>query len=352
MEMIQNENFLSNDYVNQEYDDQNFNTGKIKRYNDLGNDIPKNINIRSQMNTFNSYSNMNNINNIPQNQTQKQNKLKFQDNQKNSENNNPFLEKEIIPDRTMSYFYGNNFLTDAILKTEEFEIPFHKIVLCSASDFIYNYFTLNKNIQEENQKSIVNLPEIMKSSYSRGNKKECLEKIIKYCYYNQDIKSKLLEVYPEFVNCDKNINFDSIEVHVKMIPQIEYRQHDIKFDNEMTFLEYFNSEKASVHKKTLISKEILENAGFEDITQDWDAKYHKEQEGLEDYKTYRIWTDKFDKNPGKVLKLDIDNGLTNSGRLWHLHIDNCDCCSIGSADLDNVWQFNMLMEIFGSKFRL
>ena len=189
MEMIQNENFLSNDYVNQEYDDQNFNTGKIKRYNDLGNDIPKNINIRSQMNTFNSYSNMNNINNIPQNQTQKQNKLKFQDNQKNTENNNPFLEKEIIPDRTMSYFYGNNFLTDAILKTEEFEIPFHKIVLCSASDFIYNYFSLNKNIQEENQKSIVNLPEIMKSSYSRGNKKECLEKIIKYCYYNQDIKS-------------------------------------------------------------------------------------------------------------------------------------------------------------------
>lgn len=170
--------------------------------------------------------------------------------------------------------------------------------------------------------------------------------------YNQDIKSKLLEVYPEFVNCDKNINFDSIEVHVKMIPQIEYRQHDIKFDNEMTFLEYFNSEKASVHKKTLISKEILEDAGFEDITQDWEAKYHKEQEGLEDYKTYRIWTDKFDKNPGKVLKLDIDNGLTNSGRLWHLHIDNCDCCSIGSADVDNVWQFNTLMEVFGSKFRI
>ena len=29
----------------------------------------------------------------------------------------------------------------------------------------------------------------MKSSFSRGNKKECAEKIMKYCYNNQDIKS-------------------------------------------------------------------------------------------------------------------------------------------------------------------
>ena len=91
----------------------------------------------------------------------------------------------------MSHFYGNEFLADAILKTEEFELPFHKIVLSAASDFLYKYFTLNKDSVQENpsQKPIVNLPEIMKSSFSRGNKKECLEKIMKYCYYNQDIKS-------------------------------------------------------------------------------------------------------------------------------------------------------------------
>ena len=170
--------------------------------------------------------------------------------------------------------------------------------------------------------------------------------------YNQDIKKKLLEVYPDFKKYCKDIDLNSPDIHVRMIPQIEYRQHDEQFDNEMTFLEYFNSEKISIDKKTLISKEILEENGFEDITQDWDAQYHKEHEGIEDYKTYRIWTNNFDKNPGKVLKLDIDNGLTNSGRLWHIHIDNCDCCSIGSADINNVWQFNMLMEIFGSKFRI
>ena len=28
------------------------------------------------------------------------------------------------------------------------------------------------------------------------------------------------------------------------------------------------------------------------------------------------------------------------------------CESIGSADIDNIWEFNTLMEVFGSKFRL
>ena len=102
----------------------------------------------------------------------------------------------------------------------------------------------------------------------------------------------------------------------------------------------------------IISKEFLLSAGFENITPDWDAQYHKEHEGIEDYVTLRRWTDDVDKNPGKVLKLDIDNGLTNSGRAWHLHIDNCDCCSIGSADIDSIEQFNKLMEVFDSNFRL
>ena len=102
----------------------------------------------------------------------------------------------------------------------------------------------------------------------------------------------------------------------------------------------------------LISKELLLSSGFKDITYDYEKQFHKEYEGLDDYVTLRCWTDDVDKNPGKVLKLDIDNRLTNSGRLWHIHVDNCDCCSIGSADIDTVEQFNKLMEIFDSKFRL
>ena len=113
------------------------------------------------------------------------------DNQNQNENqiNNEkisFLEKPVIPERTISNYYGNEFLVDAVLKCDDVEIPFHKIVLCSASNFIDNYFKLNPDMT---QKSIVNLPEIMKSSLSQGDKKECLDKILKYCYYNQDIKS-------------------------------------------------------------------------------------------------------------------------------------------------------------------
>ena len=183
MELDQNDNYFSSDFVNQDYE-QNFNQGTVKGYTDFQDNIPTNTIMRKPMST--SYNYMNNLNNIPPNKTQTKNK----DNQKNEENNNLFLNKEIIPERTMSHFYGSQFLTDAILKVDEQEIPFHKIVLCAASDFLYKYFNMNQNAQENpNQKTIVNLPEIMKSSYSRGNKKECLEKILKYCYYNQDIKS-------------------------------------------------------------------------------------------------------------------------------------------------------------------
>ena len=184
MELEQNENFLSSDFVNQDYD-QNFNQGSMKRYVDIQDNVPPNISMRKQIST--SYNYMNSVNNIPQNRIQINTNKDIQ-NQTKIENKNPFLDKDIIPERTLSHFYGTQFLTDAILKVDEYEIPFHKVVLCAASDFMYKYFNLNQNLQE-NQKPVVVLPEIMKSSYSRGNKKECVEKILKYCYYNQDIKS-------------------------------------------------------------------------------------------------------------------------------------------------------------------
>ena len=44
--------------------------------------------------------------------------------------------------------------------------------------------------------------------------------------------------------------------------------------------------------------------------------------------------------------------VTNNGTNWNMHLDNEDCETIGSADIDYVWQFNKMMEIFDSKFRL
>ena len=53
-------------------------------------------------------------------------------------------------------------------------------------NFLNDYFTINPDMT---QKSTVILPEVMKSSFSQGDKRDCLDKILKYCYFNQDIKS-------------------------------------------------------------------------------------------------------------------------------------------------------------------
>ena len=163
MERFQNDNYMSECIDNQYYNDENFNYNNIKNRNYIEN----------RNNQFSHF----------------QKKFKERENENENEvinNNNSFLEKPIIPERTISNYYSNEFLTDAILKGENFELPFHKIILCSASDFLNNYFKLNPDIT---QKSVIDLPLIMKSSLSQGNKKECLDKIFKYCYYNQDIKS-------------------------------------------------------------------------------------------------------------------------------------------------------------------
>lgn len=98
-----------------------------------------------------------------------------------------------------------------------------------------------------------------------------------------------------------------------------------------------------MEEQILITEEMLLNAGFEYLGK----QTHLELYGIKDYKVFRKWTD--DRSP---IKLDIDNGWNNSGKHWHLHIDNSDCNTIGCADIDYVWQFNKLMEVFGSEFKL
>jgi len=167
--------------------------------------------------------------------------------------------------------------------------------------------------------------------------------------HHQDFKKKLLEIYPDFITIYPDIDFNREDIHIRMIPQIEYRQYDEKFDNEMKFLEYIQSEKASTDKRTPINFKILEDGGFklQEAETNLIKKYQEETYGIKDYKSYRLWTN--DKNP---IKLDIDNGWNNRGTKWSLHIDNDVCETIGYADIDTIKQFNKLMEIFDSKFRL
>ena len=175
-----------------------------------------------------------------------------------------------------------------------------------------------------------------------------------YSYYHgNNIKHKLNEVCPEIIDIfnDKlkiNIIEDSnIEINITNL--LEYRQWDEQYDNELKFIEYIQSEKAKEDKQTIITEELLIDNGFEyleresNLTQD----YQNQLYGKDNYKVFRKWT-----NDSSPLKLDIDNGVNNRGTEWYLHIDNDHCESIGSADINNVWEFNILMEVFESNFRL
>ena len=109
------------------------------------------------------------------------------DTDNNNNKLNQIEKNEIKTNRNIPYFFLNDYLSDAVLKFEQNEIPFHKVIISSASDFFFDYF---KTIKNPYEKIEVNLPEYIKSSLSGEiDKKEIIENIFNYCYHNQDIKA-------------------------------------------------------------------------------------------------------------------------------------------------------------------
>lgn len=170
--------------------------------------------------------------------------------------------------------------------------------------------------------------------------------------YGKNIKEELRDIYPDVIlqlSKITNNNLVDENIGIRQTTSYDYRIYNEQYDNECKFVEYIMSEKSKRDKDTIITEDILLNAGFKYLEKESELYENITRElRYEKYKVFRIWTND-DKSP---LKLDIDNGLNNRGTKCHLHIDNCDCCTIGSADIDNVWEFNTLMEVFGSKFRL
>ena len=97
---------------------------------------------------------------------------------------------------------------------------------------------------------------------------------------------------------------------------------------------------------TAITCEMLLSNGFEETTSKRERDYYTSI-GEVLYADYRLWT-----KEEKPIKIDMMYCLTNSGSKWLMHIDNEVCNSIGSCDIDYVWQFNAMLEILNSKFRL
>ena len=113
------------------------------------------------------------------------------------------------------------------------------------------------------------------------------------------------------------------------------------YDNifDRNYYLYFNIIKFEkfykMDRKPKITEEILLNAGF---------KYIESESNISGYKCY-------EKIAGDLI-LNIGNGIVNRlGAEWNLIIDT-EYGRIGTADISTVWEFNTLMEVFGSDFRL
>ena len=160
--------------------------------------------------------------------------------------------------RNIPYFFLKDYLSDAILKFEQSEIPFHKIIISSASDFFFEYFKTLKNPYEKIE---VILPEYIKSSLGTDiNKKQILENIFNYCYHNQDIKS--IEE-----NITKNNCFNYVEMaHCLQIKSLKENLENIiikNFLNEDTVIKLCEEsvlfEMDEVHK--YCKENIIKNLG-------------------------------------------------------------------------------------------
>ena len=200
-----------------------------------------------QNNNFFSSENQNEIYspniNLDNNST---NNININQNQTNiiPKKKNSFLNKQIQPSREIPYFFLNDYLSDAILKFDNNEIPFHKIIISSASDFFFDYF---KTIKNPYEKIEVNLPEYIKSSLRADiNNKEIVENIFKYCYNNQDIKiieEKIAKNncfnYVEIAHC---LKIKSLKEHLEkiIINNFLNEENEIKICEESNLFEMEN----------------------------------------------------------------------------------------------------------------
>ena len=102
-------------------------------------------------------------------------------------NNLPDITELPQPETTLLSFFKDSFLSDALLKLTDTDLPFHKVILSASSKFIYELLKQYPSLPKtDDGKTIVQLPEPIVSTVSQGNLKESIELVMKYCYANQD----------------------------------------------------------------------------------------------------------------------------------------------------------------------
>lgn len=76
-----------------------------------------------------------------------------------------------------------------------------------------------------------------------------------------------------------------------------------------------------------VTEDMLKRIGFEEIKDFCPMTF------------YRYWDKEY------RYKLEVDEGYTNSGRKWSVHIDNDVCSTIGSGEFDYVHELQNLVRI-------
>lgn len=76
-----------------------------------------------------------------------------------------------------------------------------------------------------------------------------------------------------------------------------------------------------------VTVDMLKRIGFE------------EKEGIYPKTFYRYWDKEY------RYKLDVDEGYTNSGRKWSIHIDNDVCNTIGCGEFNYIHELQNLVRI-------
>lgn len=203
-------------------------------------------------------------------------------------------------------------------------------------DNIIDHIMVDDNIFNKKQvfeaAQVVNIPQF-------GGMFEFIYNTDFFEYISNELKNYIKQRHPNISDTYK----------VKVITKEDYKQYDEKFAHECDFIDYFNSHLAKIDKSTEIDEDILEVNKFENKTTSIEKDYWETQ-GIKDFSSWR--RDTHDVDGKQYIIIDFNKGLTNNNAAWGVHIDNNIYESIGSIDLSNVWQFNMFMEILGSKFRL
>ena len=100
-------------------------------------------------------------------------------------------------------------------------------------------------------------------------------------------------------------------------------------------------------ERILITEDILLKNGFTPFLNLENKILYEEIWELDELKMYKIST-----NEENFININMLYKCTNNGAEWHMHLDNDNCESIGSADISYIDQFNKMMEIFDSSFRI